>query len=346
VARIITSNVLLYPKALLDALFPRNFTSVDEKGMSTVQIADEQVEVVAPCQGAWDHYKLSQTGLNTAIARTGLEPVEGIVARLEGGNYLPLYRRTELDAALKWRDYVPDGEGAVLVLLGDDIVEGVASCQAAWDHYGVAGNTFWIRLNEAGKAPIPDIYANVGRGKAPVYLKADVDTVFAEELKRSLIELDEENGMATIQIEDEPVEVVGSCEATWRYYHAKSGVKRRTFHRNLKKLTPVAGYRGKSSNQRCEVYRKTEVDDLFYRIVDLDGDGLTDAEVDGEWIVTAACCDELAACYGFEKHQIAYYIKSNNIQPIPGIKGRRNVENARPGKLYRLTDLTEFLGVS
>lgn len=338
----VSTSVLLYRKKDVELLFPKQIVEVDEKGMAKVTIEDKEVEVVAPCAQAWAHYKTTQSNFNRAVTKAGLQAIPNIQARLTNANLQPFYLKSEIDKLLI-DEYVADENGFVTVNViengVEEEVEAVASCERAWSYYQVANNTFTEGLKIKGIKPLEGIKVRTAknRGNSDAYRKSDVEKVF----KRTILVEVDENGFGKVKIGDEEVEVVASCDGACEKYSISKFPQ--TMER--KGVKPLDGYKAKVSAavnaKKVDVYRKSEVDAAVGdKVIGTDEFGMAVIKIDGQDVTVAATTSAFLDKFGKSPTQINYYRRTNDIQPVPGIKAR---DGNRKLDVYRYSDLKPFL---
>lgn len=83
-------------ESLLGDLNYMKLIGVDEKGFGSVTIDGEAVDIVAACQAAWDHYGVTAATFAKRVRKAGIEPVEGVMARVGRSNTL-VYPKDPVD---------------------------------------------------------------------------------------------------------------------------------------------------------------------------------------------------------------------------------------------------------
>lgn len=272
---------------------------VNKNGIGKITINGEEIEVVARCQAAADYYDMSHTTLAKYLEE--INAIPGYEARL-GTNTAPIYKKSEVDELFSYLRV--NENGRCTITIEDEEIEVVARCRLAANSYGISSKFLNKKLKDL--TPVPGYEAKLGGQLLPVYEKSEVDKLFSHMVKA------DENGIGTITIDGEEIEVVACNGASADCY----GVSSSTFVKRIKTLDPLPDYEVMSGTHIVAVYKKSEVDKLFPRIIKADENGIGAVIIGAEEIEVVGSCQAASDHYGVSHTTLLKKLKT--LTPVAG----------------------------
>ena len=245
------------------------YIPIDEKGGGKMDINEEEIDIIGCSAAAAAHFGVTISTFASRIEKANIKPIVPV-----------------------------DANGMAKVKIGErqEDTEVVAACAGAWAHYKTTQSTFNNQVRKAGLNAVIAIQARLPNGNLEAfYLKSEVDKIIVHE------NVADENGLAFVQIGDEQVEVVGSCEAANEYYQVACN----TFMAGLRDagILPIEGIKIRSKKGGIPVYRKSEVDKIFPRVtlIQVDENGFGKTVIGEEEVEVVALCEGACAFYSISK---------------------------------------------
>lgn len=319
--------VPLYLKSEVDALLKKRVI-LDAKGCGTLKVTKEDgeeeiVEVVGSGANTAKAHGISQWRLTEKLK--GLQALPDCKGKAGSAN-VDLYRKDEVDSLFTCKYVRLDDNGVGQISIPSssgeksDEITVIGLGNRAAKNYGIKSSAYAAALKTL--TPIEGYKGKSGASTVAVYRKAEVDRLF--------ITLDAQ-GFATIDLTAEggtvqKVEAVGAAPCVAKTY----GVSYPTFHERLALLSPISGFRGRSGNNFYPLYKKSDLDEIMPKPVELDENGF--GFVDG--VAVASSLEKTGQYYGLKS--TTYHLLVRALNPIAGFRGRTQT---RFVSLYRKEDV-------
>ena len=306
---------------------------LDQHGFGIIQLLKEDgtledIEVGCVSPKTVIHYGCRYGELRRRTAK--LESIRGWMGLTGKKRLVLLYQKSELDNLFSQAIVQLDKNGCGIISLrkedgSTEEVEVIGSTRKMGIYYAVDPGTVSSRLDGNNKShirikPIDGHKGSVGRARyVPVYRKSTVDRLFLKDKQF------DSRGCAIIQMPKddgtfEDVEVVGLMPEAAVFY----GISISLFRIKLKEIKPLPGVNIKAENDYLiYLYRKSEVDALFPKLVSLDGHGRGTIQLlksDGS-IENVEVIGSNKRAAGFYKISVSeFYKKLSSLNTIPHCK--------------------------